>query len=45
MTQVISAQDKEAQVDRGDVHTILRLRLLIARAANRDSLAWWTTMR
>jgi hypothetical protein len=24
-----------------DAHTILALRLLIARAANRDSLAWW----
>ncbi|MFZ1599568.1 MAG: BrxE family protein [Anaerolineae bacterium] len=25
----------------GDAEAILRLRLLIARAANRDSLAWW----
>lgn len=31
----------EAGVDQGDLHTILRLRLLIGRSANRDSLAWW----
>ena len=31
----------EARADQGDLQTILSLRLLIARAANRDSLAWW----
>lgn len=35
------AKDIENPDDRPDVQMILRLRLLIARAANRDSLAWW----
>lgn len=30
-----------ANVASADIHLILRLRLLIARAANRDSLQWW----
>lgn len=37
----ISTRTREIQVDPGDLRTILRLRLLISRAANRDSLAWW----
>ena len=41
MTQEISTGTREARADQGDLQTILRLRLLIARAANRDSLAWW----
>jgi hypothetical protein len=41
MTPDVSGQGREAQSHRADGHTILRLRLLIARAANRDSLAWW----
>lgn len=36
-----STRTSEAKADQGDLQTILRLRLLIARAANRDSLAWW----
>ncbi len=41
MTQDVSTQTRESRADLGDLQTILRLRLLIARAANRDSLAWW----
>jgi hypothetical protein len=41
MTQDVSTETKEARAEQGDLHMILRLRLLIARAANRDSLAWW----
>jgi len=41
MTQDVSTGTRESRADQGDLQTILRLRLLIARAANRDSLAWW----
>lgn len=37
----ISTRPSKIQIDPGDLQTILRLRLLIARAANRDSLGWW----
>ena len=41
MTLDVSTGTRESRADQGDLQTILRLRLLIARAANRDSLAWW----
>jgi len=41
MTRDSSARAENPRLGHEDGQTILRLRLLIARAANRDSLAWW----
>jgi len=41
MAQDIAGEARIEAVASTDVQLILRLRLLIVRAANRDSLAWW----
>jgi hypothetical protein len=41
MTHDIEVVSRSKAIAPTDTHLILGLRLLIARAANRDSLAWW----